>query len=251
MTHWMRSGERLDDLQREGLHILQKPDGFCFGMDAVMLAAFSARQAERGHAVDLGTGSGILPLLICARAPHIAFDAVELQPDIADMAARSVAMNGLESRITVHAMDLRDAPRTLGYERYRLAVCNPPYGQGGGSMQNTNPARRAARHESTADIEAICKSAGALLQNGGRFDVVFPAPRLLSLLDAMRGARVEPKRVLLVHPRWGDAPNLALVEGVKAARPMLHFLPPLYVRDAQGNETEALRALYGAQEEGR
>lgn len=251
MTQWMRPGERLDDLQRDGLRILQRPDGFCFGMDAVLLAAFAARRAGRGRAVDLGTGSGILPLLICARSPHIVFDAVELQPDIADMAARSVAMNGLEGRIAVRAMDLRDAPGALGYERYRLAVCNPPYGQTGGGMQNPNPARRAARHESTADIAAICKSAGALLQNGGRFDVVFPAPRLLFLLDAMRGARLEPKQMMLVHPRWGCAPTLALVEGVKAAKPMLNFLPPLYVRDAQGNETDELRALYGVPMEDR
>lgn len=242
---WMRPGERLDDLQRGAMRILQRPDGFCFGMDSVLLAAFAADRAGREHAVDLGTGSGVLPLLICARVPQVTFDAVEIQPEMADMASRSVALNGMASRIAVHALDLRDAPRALGYERYRLAVCNPPYGRKGAGPVNPDAARRAARHENEADLEAICCAAGSLLQNGGRFAVVYPAPRLLMLLDAMRAARVEPKRVQLVHPRWGDAPNLALVEGIKAARPMLHFLPPLYVRDVNGDETEDIRRIYG------
>ena len=244
----MRPGERLDDLQRGMLRILQHPDAFCFGMDSVLLAAFAAERAGRERAVDLGTGSGILPLLICARVPAIAFDAVEIQPEAADRARRSVAINGLEGRIVVHEMDLREAPGLLGYEQYRLVISNPPYGRAGGGPISEDAAHRTARHEGEADVQSLCKAAGALLQNGGRFDVVFPAPRLLELMDAMRGARIEPKRIRLVHPRYGSAPNLALVEGIKAAKPMLHFLPPLYVRDAQGQETDELRRIY--QEEG-
>lgn len=238
-------GERLDDLQRGNLRIIQRPGGFCFGMDSVLLAAFAAERADKGLAVDLGTGSGVLPLLICARNGAITFDAVELQPDVADMAARTMRLNGMADRIRVHAMDLRDAPRQLGYEQYRLAVCNPPYGTADGGPHNPDPHRQAARHEATADIDAICLSAGRLLQNGGRFDVVFPAPRLLALMDAMRKGRIEPKKIRMIHPRWGAPPNLALVEGVKAAKPMLHFLPPLYVRDAQGQETRELLDIYG------
>lgn len=237
-------GERLDDLQCGGMRIIQRPGGFCFGMDSVLLAAFAAMYGTKGRAVDLGTGSGVLPLLICARRPMLAFDAVELQPDIADMASRSVHLNGMQDKIQVHPMDLRDAPSALGHGQYRLAVSNPPYGRAGGGPENPDAARRTARHEGEADIAAICRAAGSLLQNGGHFDVVFPAHRLLELMDAMRGARIEPKHVWMVHPMWGAPPNLALVDGIKAAKPMLHFLPPLYVRDADGRETADLKKVY-------
>ncbi|MDL2317653.1 methyltransferase [Eubacteriales bacterium OttesenSCG-928-A19] len=243
-NEWIRPGERLDDLQRGTLRILQRPDGFCFGMDSVLLAAFASARCDRGMAVDLGTGSGVLPLLLCARRPLLRFDAVELQPDIADMASRSMRINGMEDRVRIHAMDLREAPGQLGHERYRLAVCNPPYGAGGCGPENPDAARRAARHEMTAAIGDICAAAGALLQNGGRFAVVFPAPRLLALMDAMRSARLEPKYVQMIHPAWDKPPNLVLVEAMKAAKPMLHFLPPVYVRDADGHETEMLRRIY-------
>lgn len=240
----MREGERLDDLKRDGMRILQRPDGFCFGMDSVLLASFAAARQARGRAVDLGTGSGVLPLLLCARLKNLAFDAVELQPDIADMADRSVRICRMEHRVRVHAMDLRDAPARLGYERHVLAVSNPPYGRPGGGVKNPGAARSTARHEGEAGITDICRAAFSLLQNGGRLAVVFPAPRLLELFDAMRAARLEPKRVLLVHPMEGRAPNLVLAEAMKAARPGLHFLPPLFVRDRTGNETEGLKRMY-------
>lgn len=237
-------GERLDTLQRGGLSVLQRADGFRFGMDAVLLAAFASERPVRGEAADLGCGSGVVALLCHARMPKLTFDAVEIQPDVADMARRSMQINGLQAEIRVHTMDVRDAPGKLGHERYRLVTANPPYGAKGGGPVNPNAARCVARHDTEADIAAFCAAAGALLQNGGRFSVVFPAPRLLELFDAMRAGRVEPKRVRMVHPRWGSAPNLALVEGTKAARPMLHFLPPLYVRDEGGHETPELKQIY-------
>lgn len=239
----IQPGERLDDLSRDGLHILQRPDGFRFGMDSVLLSAFAAeRVAVRG--VDLGTGSGVLPLLICARRKGITFDAVEIQPQIADMARRTMLICGMEERIVVHEMDLRDAAEKLGFERYQLVVSNPPYGKRDGGLVNPMEERRIARHEGDADIEAISRSAFSLLQNGGRFCVVFPAYRLLELMDAMRAARLEPKRVRLIHPKYGKAPNLALVEAAKGVHPMLHFMPPLFIRDENGYETKELLRIY-------
>lgn len=241
----MRDDERLDDLNCKGWRILQRPKGFRFGMDAVLLAAFSSeRMASR--AVDLGTGSGVLPLLVSARVPGIRFDAVEIQPEIAGMAARTMQICHMEESIAVHAMDLRDAPEQLGYEQYDLVICNPPYGKAGANLVSAEAERRTARHEGDATISEICGVAFALLRNGGRFAAIFPAQRFLELVDAMRNARLEPKRVQMIHPACSKPPNVMLVEGMKGVNPGLHFMPPLFVRDEKGNETEALRSMYRA-----
>ena len=240
----IRNGERLDDLCINGWHILQRPDGFRFGMDSVLLADFASGRKGIRRAVDLGTGSGVLPLLIRARMPDVCFDAVEIQPDIADMAARTMCICQMDAFIHVHQMDLLDAPKALGHERYDLAVANPPYGKMGASLRNEKMERRMARHEEGVGIGAICQSAFALLRNGGRFALIFPSQRFLEMMNALCTARIEPKRVRFIHPRWGSEPNLFLVEGIKAAKPGLHFMPPLYIRDGNGNETDALKSIY-------
>lgn len=241
------AGERLDDLQRGGLRILQKTGGFRFGTDAVLLADFAGVRG-RDRVVDLGTGTGILPLLLAARAPSASFAAIEIQPEMADMAARSVALNGLAGRIDVLEADLREAPALLGYGRADLVVCNPPYGRQGATLTNPDPSRAVARHEIGCTLADVMESAARLLRNGGRLAMVFPAPRLLELLDAQRGARIEPKRVRLVHQSVNDPPKLALVEGVKQARPALHWLPPLILCDRQGEYTAEARRIYGQEE---
>jgi len=239
-----RAGERLDDLQRNGLRILQKTDGFRFGTDAVLLADFASVRGS-GRVVDLGTGTGILPLLMDARSPDATFTAIEIQPQMADMAARSVALNGLEARIAVLEADLRDAPSLLGHGRADLVVCNPPYGRRGAALVNPDEARALARHEVACTLAEIIESAARLLRNGGRLAMVFPAQRLLELMDAQRAAHVEPKRVRLVHQRVDALPKLALLESVKRAHPALHWLPPLILCDADGSYTAETRRIYG------
>ena len=240
---WIRAGERLDDLHCNGWKILQRPDGFCFGMDAVLLAAFAAEKIA-AKAVDLGTGTGVIPLLVSSRLPNVQFDAVEIQTEIADMAQRTMKQCGMTQRIAVHAMDLRDAPARLGREKYDLVVCNPPYGKAGASLINPLEERRTARHEGDAGIREIADTAFQLLRNGGRLCVVFPVQRFIELIDALRAVKIEPKRVQFIHPSAAKAPNLLLLEGMKAAKPGLHFMPPLIVQDAEGNETAQLRSMY-------
>jgi len=239
----IKAGERLDDLQRGGLRILQKTDGFRFGTDAVLLAHFASPR-PKDRVVDLGTGTGILPLLMSARSPGASFTAIELQPEMADMAARSVSLNQLEGRITVLEADLRDAPSLLGCGSADLVVCNPPYSPLGAALANADPAQALARHEVGCTLAQVIESASKLLRNGGRLAMVFPAQRLLELLDAQRAARIEPKRVRLVHQRVEDAPKLALAEGVKLGRPALHWLPPLILCDADGAYTEETNSIY-------
>ena len=235
--------ERVDDLQFCDLKIIQDPNAFCFGMDAVLLADF-AQIRPRENVADLGTGTGIITLLLAGRDKTASFDAIEIQPDMADMAARSVKLNGLEGRINVHCMDMADAADVLGMCKRSLVVCNPPYGRQGETLLNPSKEKRIARHEETCTIETVCKAAARLLKNGGRFCIVFPAQRMLELMDALRSVRLEPKRFRLVYPKASKAPNLVLIEAIKDARPMLHPMPPLIVYDEQGKPTGELRRIY-------
>ena len=239
-----REDETLHDLQRGGLKILQKRSGFRFGTDAVLLADFAAARTGE-HIADFGTGTGVLPLLIAARSVRTHFEALEIQSDIADMAARSVRLNGLEERIRVHCADVRDANALLGSESVDRVVCNPPYTRQQGGMESPIPTRAISRHEQVCSLEEMIASAGRVIRNGGRLDVVFPAARMLEMMDAMRGAHLEPKRVRLVCAHASDAPKLVLIEAIKNARPMLHVEPVLILYEASGEPTQELRRIYG------
>ena len=176
--------------------------------------------------------------------PDTQFEAIELQPDMADMAGRSVELNGLSDRIHVHAMDLRQAPEAFGYEKFHAVVCNPPYGKQNGTLKSQTETVSLARHERDTSIGEIVKSAGALLRTMGRLTMVFPAPRFLELCDELRRCRLEPKRVRMVCAKLKKPPYLVLVESMKNARPGLHWMPPLVVYDPQGRETAEIERIY-------
>ena len=240
---WLREGERLDDLQVEGYRIIQRPDRFRFGTDAVLLQNF-ARLQPRARVADLGTGTGILPILLCARNPGLTFDAVEIQPDCVDMARRSAALNGLSGRISVHEMDLKDAPAHLGHDVYDAVLCNPPYGKRGGVLHNPNDALAIARHEIATDLAAVIASGAALLKNGGRFFLIHQADRLPEIAWRMHEKELPLKRVRLVQPSAGKRAHLVLVEAVKQAGEGCVMLPPLVLHDGHGQPTEELQRIY-------
>lgn len=240
---WTRPGERVDDLQRNGLKIIQNPKAFCFGMDAVLLADF-ARVRPRERVADMGTGTGILPLLMSQKEETAHFEAFELQADMADMASRSVRMNGLEERICIRQGDLRAAYEQIGRESMHAVVCNPPYGKRGGTLANDLQAQLLARHETNCTIGDIARACAAVLRNHGRLSMVFPSHRMLELTEALQSCRLEPKRLRMVCARADRAPYLLLIEAVKNAKPGLLWLPPLIVYHADGSETEELRRIY-------
>ena len=206
----MYPNERIDDLQRGGLRVIQRADAFRFGTDAVLLADFAAPR-RHDRVCDLGTGTGIIPLLLYARENTISADAVEIQPDMADMAARSMAMNRLNEKIRVLPGDLRSIRTLLPHARYDLVTCNPPYGKAGGTLLNPDASKRLARHEESCAIEDVACAAAWLLQNGGRLCCVFPAARMIELSDAMRKYRMAPKRIRMVHSRVEKAAHLCLM----------------------------------------
>ena len=240
----MYLNERIDDLQRGGLRVIQRADAFRFGTDAVLLADFAAPR-RHDRVCDLGTGTGIIPLLLYARENTISADAVEIQPDMADMAARSMAMNGLNEKIRVLSGDLRSIRTLLPHARYDLVTCNPPYGKAGGTLLNPDASKRLARHEESCAIEDVACAAAWLLQNGGRLCCVFPAARMIELSDAMRKYRMAAKRIRMVHSRVEKAAHLCLMEGMLDARPGLIIEPPLVIYDENNAYTPELRRIYG------
>lgn len=244
MTITLLPGERLDDLQCDGLKLIQRPDAFRFGTDSVLLADFAApRKNER--AVDLGCGTGAIAFLMAGHQKAMTVEAVELQPDIADMARRSAQINALEDRVRVHRMDMREAWRELGAGRYSLAVCNPPYGRSGAALESQSETVRIARHEGDLTPADVAHSAAMLLKNGGRFCAVFPAPRAYELMRAMDDNGIAPKRIRTVHGVAGRAPKFVLVEGVKQGGEGLHWLTPLVLRNEDGSFTEEWHRIYG------
>lgn len=239
----IRPEERLDDLQLAGMRILQRRDGFRFGMDAVLLADFAQVDA-RARVADFGTGTGILPLLLYGRGKGAAFDALELQADMADMARRTMALNGLEERIRVHALAVEQAESAIRPGTVDAIVCNPPYGAPGTTLCNPSEGLRLARHQTAEGLRAWFRMGYRLLRGKGRFAMVYPAPRMLEAMDALQAAHLTPKRFRLIYPRADRAANLVLIEGVKDAKPLLQPEPPMIVYEADGSMTAELRRIY-------
>lgn len=243
MSVTLLPGERLDDLQCDGLKLIQRPDAFRFGTDSVLLADFAAPRKNE-VAVDLGCGTGAIALLMAGHQPRMTVDAVEIQPDVADMAGRSVALNGMEARVKAHCLDMREAWRTLGAGRYSLAVCNPPYGRSGAALESLSETVRIARHEGDLTPADVARAAAMLLKNGGRFCAIYPAPRAYELMRAMDEVGIAPKRLRTVHGVAGRAPKFVLLEGVRQGGEGLHWLAPLVLRNEDGTFTQEWHRIY-------
>ncbi len=243
----MNDDERLDDLQFAGLKILQKTAGFRFGMDAVLLSDFVRAEAQATVA-DFGTGTGILPLLMWGRGKGQRFEAFEIQREMADMARRSVALNGLSARIRVHEASVEEAPSLLSPGSVDVIVCNPPYGMPGATLHNPGLSKDLARHQDPRGLKPWFTAAYRLLRGRGRMALIYPAPMMLSLMNDLSRAALIPKRFRLIYPRVDKPANLVLVEAVKDARPTLQPEPPLIVYEQDGTMTPELRKIYHQQD---
>lgn len=243
----LKAGERIDDLQN-GCKLIQKSGTFCFGTDTVLLADFAAPR-KREKCVDMGCGNGAISILMAAHQIELeSIDAVEIQPEMADMARRSVLMNCMEDKIRVHTGDMRTAYEYLGMGKASLVVCNPPYSGSGTGFTSQNDPERIARHESDLSCDDIARSAERLLKYGGRFCVVYPSQRAFEMMHAMENNHLAPKRLRSVHATVERAPKIVLIEAVKGGGKGLHWLPPLIISDAEGNKTKEWRRIYRMEE---
>lgn len=243
MTDYLYDGERLDDLQRDGLMIIQNPDWFCFGMDAVLLSAF-ARAGEGDRVMDLCTGNGVIPLLLSARtkAPHI--DGLELQADIADMAARSVAYNSLSDRVSIKNGDVKEAADLYGAASFEVITCNPPYLAEDGGLINPTDHKAIARHEIELSLSDVIEVSAKLLVSGGHFYMVHRPFRLAEIFSKMVSEHLEPKRMRMIYPYADKEPNMVLIEGVRGGNSGMVVEKPLVIYSGDGTYTDEVRELY-------
>lgn len=241
----LRPGERLDDLGRGGLRIIQHPGRFPFAIDAVLLAHF-ATVRERARVLDLGTGCGVVPLLLAARHPSAVLTGLEIQPETADMASRSVALNGLNDRVRIDCGDYRQVGTRYGHGTFDLVTMNPPYREPGRGQISPVQSRAMARHEMAGGLADAVRAMALAVKFGGRVALVYPTERLVDLIAQMRAQRLEPKRLRMVHPRAGRPANLVLLEAIKGGGTSLIVEPPLIVYGEGHRFTAEVQAIYDA-----
>lgn len=243
-SNYLHSGERLDDLQRNGYHIIQNPEKFCFGMDAVLLSHFAT--IKKGEKVlDLGTGTGILPILLAAKTEAAFFEALEIQEESADMAKRSVAYNHLEERIHITIGNIAEASALFGNQSFDAIVTNPPYMNNMHGLKNPELPKAIARHEVLCTLEDVIRESAKVLKPGKSLFMVHRPFRLAEIFRQMMQYHLEPKRMCLVQPYIHKEPNMVLIEAVSGGKPHITIEPPIIVYERPNVYTKQLLDIYG------
>ena len=240
----IKENERIDDLEINGFRIIQNPFCFCFGMDAVLLANF-AGIAPRADVIDLGTGTGIVPLLLAAKGKGRSWAGLEIQHEMADMAERSIKLNDVSDSCRIIEGDLREVRTLFKPDSCVTVTSNPPYMKESTGLKSKNDSVYISRHEVMATLEDVISAAAYLLKTSGSFTMVHRPTRLPEIMELMVKYRLEPKRLQLVQPKINKEPNMVLIEGVKEAGRELRTLPTLVVYDENGDYTPELLRYYG------
>lgn len=244
MTINLKENERLDELQRNGYRIIQNPEKFCFGMDAVLLSGF-ARAKEGDKVLDLGTGTGIIPILMEAKTQAAHLTGLEIQEESVDMARRSVALNGLEEKISVMQGDIKEAGTLFDAASFHVVTCNPPYMIGQHGLTNPKTPKAIARHEILCTLEDVVGQAEKLLCPGGNFFMVHRPFRLAEIMALLCKYKLEPKRMRLVYPFVDKEPNMVLIEAKRGGKPRMTVEKPLIVYKEQGTYMPEIYEIYG------
>ena len=239
----LKNKERLDDLNLKGYQIIQDPDRFCFGMDAVLLSGF-AHIKKNEKVLDLGTGTGIIPILLAAKTQGEHFTGLEIQEESADMAERSVLYNHLEDRISIVTGDIKDASNIFGASSFNVITTNPPYMIGEHGLKNGNDAKTIARHEVLCTLDDLLLQSAKILKQNGRFYMVHRPFRLAEIFSKMVAYGIEPKRMQLVYPSLNKEPNMVLIEGYRGGKSRITIEKPLIVYNEDGSYTNDILSIY-------
>lgn len=235
--------ERVDDLHRNGYRLIQDPKGFCFGVDAVLLSGFAlVKKGE--NMIDLGTGTGVIPILAEAKNFGSHYTGLEIQGESVDMARRSVALNELSHKITIVEGDIKEAAAIFGGSQFDVVTSNPPYMNSGGGIINDFGPLAIARHEILCTLNDVVGNASKLLKSGGRFYMIHRPHRLVDIMCTFRQYKLEPKRLRFVHSHFNKEPSMVLIEGTRGGKPLLKTEAPLIIYDSNGNYTEEIQKIY-------
>ena len=240
----LKENERIDDLQRNNYKIIQAPNRFCFGMDAVLLSGF-ARAQEGDKVLDLGTGTGIIPLLMEAKTKAFHLTGLEIQAESADMAARSVKLNGLCEKIEIVNGDIKEASRIFGAASFDVVTTNPPYMNDAHGLKNPTEVKAISRHEVLCTLDDVVREGAKVLKSGGRMYMVHRPHRLIEIITAMKQYKMEPKRMCMVHPFKDKEANMVLIEAVKGGGSWLKMEAPIIVYKEPGVYTDEIYDIYG------
>lgn len=239
----VKPGERVDDLQN-GYYVIQNPEKFCFGMDAVLLSGFAKIKKDE-RVLDMGTGTGIIPVLLKSKTPGEHFTGLEIQEECAEMAQRSVAYNNLEQDIDIVCGDIKEAAEIFGAASFHAVTSNPPYMIGQHGLQNPYMAKAIARHEILCTLEDVVSQAARVLKDRGRFYMVHRPFRLAEIFQALTKYKLEPKRMQLVYPFVDREPNMVLIEALKGGNSRITVEKPLIVYEKPGVYTDEILKIYG------
>lgn len=240
----LKDEETLEDLELKGYKIIQKKKGFRFGIDAVLLSDF-AKISSKDKVIDLGTGTGVIPILLFAKYSPLKIYGIEIQKEFSDMAKRSIKLNNLESFIDIRQGDIKDANLIDSLGLFDCVTVNPPYKKNNSGIVNKNKSLAIARHEILVNLKEIVESSSKLLKDGGKLYMINRPERLADIFEAFRYYKVEPKKVRFIYPNINKKPSMVLIEGVKFGKRFLEFEKPLFVYDNKGNYSDEIRRIYG------
>ncbi|RCX18284.1 tRNA1(Val) A37 N6-methylase TrmN6 [Anaerobacterium chartisolvens] len=235
--------ERIDDLQYKGLKIIQKTKGFCFGVDAVLLASF-ADVKRNDRVADLGTGTGIISILLAGKTQAKSLSGLEIQQEMAEMAGRSVLLNDLQDRVRIICGDIKKSHEFFAPSSIDVAVSNPPYMNKGGGLVNPDDTKAISRHEIMCTLEDVIAAGSRMLVPGGQLAMVHRPERLVDIACLMRNYGIEPKYIRFVHPSPYKRANLILIKGTRGGRPQLKMMEPLYIYDETGEYSREINEIY-------
>lgn len=244
----LKSDERIDELHRNNYKIIQNPKKFCFGIDAVLLSDFT--EVIKGDKVlDLGTGTGIIPILLEAKTVGSEFIGLEIQEESVEMANRSIKLNKLENKVKIIKGDIKEADKLFPLSSFNVITSNPPYMNTGKGLTNHHSSKAIARHEILCNLEDVIRTASKLLKVGGSFNMVHRPIRLPEIITILKQYKLEPKILRLVHPYINKEPNMILIKAVRHGKPLLKIAPPLIVYEDKGKYTKEIYDIYGYEQD--
>ena len=241
----LKKDEVIDDLEFGGLKIIQNNSWFKFGIDSVLLSDFSKNIKDNSLILDIGTGTGIISILLSKKINAKKIIGIEVQPEIADMAKRSVKLNNLENKIEIINDNIKNIANYFSNNYFDSVVTNPPYQKNNTGLKSESKEKLISKHEIECNLKDIIKNSYKILKDKGEFYMVHRPERLADIICTMRENKIEPKEIRFVYPKINEKPNLILIKGVKNAKEFLKVQKPLIIYDENGKYTNEILKIYG------